>query len=411
MTHDINCNYQYTNLHKKLLIIVLLLLLFVTQASTDIYVSGLPLMAREFNVTPAKMNMTITYYVYTQAVLFLIMGPISDLCGRRKTILISLIISIIATFMISESKQLDQIILLRIVQAIGSASIYIVSRLIIKEVYDKEEILSVTGLFLLGLVLSPALAPVIGAIIIKYLDWRWCFRLIGIISMLLTFSGFFIIQESNHAIDKFRREFMPRKMLRNYLSVLTNWLFIRYLVVVGGTFASFYAFISMSSYMYINEYHISNIYYSYLFTFIALGYLIGNKIMIYLSKRGKSSHYLVLIGVKVAIFVVVLTALSIAFRNYTMLFIGLITLSGWLVRLATAFINPPIQVGVIHSFPNQSSYAVGLLSSLQYVFAAFGSWVVGIMPYEPSTNIIATTIIFTCITIIMFCLIKRHELE
>jgi DHA1 family bicyclomycin/chloramphenicol resistance-like MFS transporter len=411
MTHDINCNYQYTNLHKKLLIIVLLLLLFVTQASTDIYVSGLPLMAREFNVTPAKMNMTITYYVYTQAVLFLIMGPISDLCGRRKTILISLIISIIATFMISESKQLDQIILLRIVQAIGSASIYIVSRLIIKEVYDKEEILSVTGLFLLGLVLSPALAPVIGAIIIKYLDWRWCFRLIGIISMLLTFSGFFIIQESNHAIDKFRREFMPRKMLRNYLSVLTNWLFLRYLVVVGGTFASFYAFISMSSYMYINEYHISNIYYSYLFTFIALGYLIGNKMMIYLSKRGKSSHYLVLIGVKIAIFVVALTALSIAFRNYTMLFICLITLSGWLVRLATAFINPPIQVGVIHSFPNQSSYAVGLLSSLQYVFAAFGSWVVGIMPYEPSTNIIATTIIFTCITIIMFCLIKRHELE
>ena len=70
--------------------------------------------------------------------------------------------------------------------------------------------------------------------------------------------------------------------------------------------------------------------------------------MIYLSKRGKSSHYLVLIGVKDCYFVVVLTALSIAFRNYTMLFIGLITLSGWLVRLATAFINPPFRLS--HSF-------------------------------------------------------------
>ncbi len=411
MDQNIKYNYHYSTTQKKLLITLLLLLLFVTQASTDIYVSGLPLMAREFNVTPAKMNMTITYYVYTQAFLFLIMGPISDLCGRRKTILISLIISIIATFMISEIRQLDQIIFLRIVQAIGSASIYIVSRLIIKEVYDKEEILSVTGLFLLGLVLSPALAPVIGAIIIKYLDWRWCFRLIGIISILLTSCGFFVIKESNHEIDKFRREFMPRKMLRNYLSVLTDWLFIRYLVVVGGTFASFYAFISMSSYMYINEYHISNIYYSYLFTFIALGYLIGNKIMIYLSKRGKSSHYLVLIGVSIAIFVILLTAACIIFRNYTMLFIALITLSGWLIRLATAFINPPIQVGVIHAFPALSSYAVGLLSSFQYVFAAFGSWVVGIMPFEPSTNIIATTIIFTGITIIMFFLIKRQEFK
>jgi DHA1 family bicyclomycin/chloramphenicol resistance-like MFS transporter len=411
MTHDIKHNYQYTDLHKKLLITVLLLLLFVTQAATDIYVSGLPIMASEFNVSPAKMNMTITYYVYTQAFLFLIMGPVSDLLGRRKTILVSLGISTIATFMISESKDLEQIILLRIVQAIGSASVYIVSRLIIKEIYNKEEILSVTGLFLLGLVLSPALAPVTGAIIIKYLDWRWSFRFIGIVSIALTFIGFFIIKESNHAIEKFRQEFKPRKMLANYLSVLSNWLFIRYLVVVGGTSASFYAFISMSSYMYINEYHISSIYYSYLFTFIALGYLIGNKLMIYLSKNGKSGYQIVLIGVVIAFFVVILTTICIAFKNYTLLFIGLITLSGWLTRLATAFINPPIQVGVIQSFPALSSYAVGLLSSLQYVFAAFGSWVVGIMPFEPSTNIIATTIIFTGITIIMFSTIKHHELE
>jgi hypothetical protein len=133
--------------------------------------------------------------------------------------------------------------------------------------------------------------------------------------------------------------------------------------------------------------------------------------MIYLSKNGKSGYQIVLIGIVIAVFVVILTTISIAFKNYTLLFIGLITLSGWLTRLATAFINPPIQVGVIHSFPGLSSYAVGLLSSLQYAFAAFGSWIVGIMPFEPSTNIIATTIIFTGITITMFSTIKHHELE
>lgn len=400
---------HYSPAYKKMLIIILLLLLFVTQASTDIYVAGLPIMAREFAVTPAKMNLTITYYVYAQAFLFLIVGPISDLFGRRKTILIGLIISLIATFMISEGSNLNMIIGLRVFQAVGSAAVYIVSRLIIKEVYDKDEMLEVTGLFLLGLVLSPALAPVVGAFIINHLDWRWTFRFLGFFLIVLWVGCFIIVKESNHSISQYRRDFAPRAMLSNYFKVLSNWLFIRYLVVVGGTFASFYAFISMSSYMYINEYHISSLYYSYLFTAIAFGYLIGNKMMTYLAKTGYKPYNLVLIGVVIAIIVVILTGISILFRDNMVLFIGLITLSGWLTRLATAFINPPIQVGVIHSFPKESSYAVGLLSSLQYVFAAIGSWVVGIIPFEPSMNIIITTIGFSVITIVIFALIKHDE--
>ncbi len=397
--------------YKKRLIVILLLLLFVTQASTDIYVAGLPTMAKEFGVTPARMNLTITYYVYAQACLFLIMGPISDLFGRRKTILIGLLISLCATFLISESNSLTFIIFLRIFQAIGSASIYIVSRLIIKEVYNKNELLSVTGLFLIGLVLSPALAPVVGAFIIKHLDWRWSFRILGVMLIVLWCFAFIVIKESNLNVHKYRKDFMLSKMLCNYANVITNRLFLHYTVIVGGTFASFYAFISMSSYMYINEYHISSIYYSYLFTFIALGYLLGNKVMTYLNKSGVRPYNLVLVGIIIAVIVILLTLISIPFRNNLLVFIAMVTISGWLIRLATAFINPPIQVGVINAFPKNSSYAVGLLSSLQYVFAAFGSWFVGILPFEPSSNIIISTIVFSLVSLSAFLLIKPSELK
>lgn len=402
---------SYSKAYKRYLIILLMMLLFITQAATDIFVPGLPVMAREFGVSPAKMNMTISYYVCAQAILFLIMGIISDVAGRRNTILISLIISIIATFAISESHNVNLIIFYRVLQALGSGAVYIVSRLIIKEVYDSKEQLEITGIFMLGLVISPAIAPVIGAFIINHLDWRATFIFIGSSLSILTFLSFFVIKESNLQIDKHRSEFKLNKMLLNYYTVIINGLFIRYLFIVGGTFASFYAFIAMSSYMYIDEYHISNMYYSSLFMIIAMGYLIGNNIMIYKSRHGSSFYDLIKIGINISFAAIALTLLSLLLRDKVIIFIGLITIGGILIRLATAFINPPIQVGVIHAFPNNSSSAVGLISSIQYVFAAFGAWFVGIMPYQPSTNIIISTIGFTILTILAFYTLRPgHEM-
>lgn len=396
--------------YKKILITLLLTLLFITQAFTDIYVSGLPLMAREFNVTPAQMNHTITFYVYSQAFLFLIIGPISDILGHKRTIVVTLFCSLISTFIISESNSLNTILIFRIFQALGSAGVYIVSRLIIKEVYDKDEQLSVTGLFLLGLVLSPAIAPVAGAFIIKHLDWRWTFRILGLLLAAFWAILIVIVKESNSTTIKANQaNFNLFRLFGNYIFVLKNWLFIRYVLVVGGTFASFYAFITMSSYMYIDEYHISGVYYSYLFTLIAFGYLIGNKMMIFYSKRKVSPYTLVMIGITLGAIVCGLTLLSIIVRHEEIVFIGLITFAGWLTRLATAFINPPIQVEVIGSFGNRGSFAVGLLSSLQYVFAAFGSWFVGFLKYEPSMNIIISTILFTLLSIISFATLKHKD--
>ncbi|MDD3266800.1 MAG: MFS transporter [Burkholderiales bacterium] len=401
---------DYTKNYKRMLIVILLLLLFATQALTDIFVPGLPQMAREFGVLPAKMNMTITIYVYAQALAFLVMGILSDVFGRRKVTIISLIISIAATFAISEATNLNLIILLRFFQAFGSGAVYIISRLIIKEVYEKDEILEVTALFLLGLVLSPALAPVIGAFIEAHFGWRWCFRVIGIIIAGLFIAYCILVKESNLHTEELRNNFRLKQAANNYWSILTNGLFIRYVLVVGGTFASFYAFVSMSSYMFINEYHVPSTYYSYLFTFIAFGYLIGNKVLTYYSKQRVAPYSLVSVGIIIAIVAVIITLLCFLIKSSIVIFITMITLSGWLTRMATAFINPPIQVGVLQKFHEKSSYAVGLFSCMQYISGSIGSWFVGVIPYQPSTNILISTIVFGILTIVSFMFVKKEDL-
>ena len=394
--------------YKKILITLLFILLCITQAATDIFVPALPQMAHEFGVSSHDMSMTITYYVYAQATLFLVIGPISDLLGRKNTILFTLLITIISTFCISESKDLNAILFFRVFQALGSAGIFIVSKLVLKEVYAKEELLRVTGVVILGMILSPALAPVIGALILKYSSWRWIFRLLGIFLVVFWGIAILLLRESNHCTSEYRANFSITKLIKGYIVLLKSWLFIRYVFIVGGSFASFYAFITMSSYMYIQEFHVSEISYSYLFTFIAFAYFLGNKIMSYMINKKIATYDIVKVGIVIGVIVCVLSVVNWCIHSIV-LFIILITFCGWLTRLSTAFINPPIQVEVLYAFPEQSSSAVGLISSLQYVFGAIGSWSVGALDMLPSQSIIITTIAYTLISIAFFTLVKKKD--
>lgn len=399
---------MYTQNYKNKLIWLLITLLFITQACTDIYLPGLPDMAREFGVSPDYMNLTITVYVYTQACLFLIMGVISDLFGRKNTIIISLAIAVIASFTIAMTHNLNFIIILRSLQAIGSGAVYVVSRLIIKEVYDREEQIHITGLFVLGLVISPAIAPVIGSIIINSLGWRASFIIIGTSLAILGVFSYKFIQESNQNTKQNQANFHLKKLTNSYFSVLKSPLFIKFAFVVGGAFASFYAFISMSSYMYIDEYHIDNTYYSFIFTAIAMGYLLGNKIMLHLNKKKISPRIIVQIGVIIAILAGLLMILSLI-SNAKLIVLTIVSLGGLVTRIATAFINPPIQVEVTYYYQENSAMAIGLLSFLQYIFAGFGSWFVGKLPMTPSHSIVVSSIFFATMSLVAFIIIPKKD--
>lgn len=396
--------------YKKNLIWLLIALLFITQACTDIYLPALPDMAREFGVNPDKMNLTITVYVYTQAFLFLIMGVISNLFGRKKTIVYSLVISIIASFLIAISSNLYLIVFLRTLQAIGSGAVYVVSRLIIKEVYDREEQIHITGLFVLGLVISPAIAPVLGSLIIGIFNWRSCFIAIGISLGILVLISSKLIRESNLHMEENRTNFHISKVISSYICVLRSQVFIKFAIVIGGAFASFYAFISMSSYMYINEYHVNHTYYSFIFTAIAMGYLLGNKIMLFLNKRGVSPRKIVQAGIVIALiasFIMIISLIS----DTKLMVLGIISMGGLITRISTAFINPPIQVEVTHYFKEESAMAIGLLSFLQYIFAGFGSWFVGKLPLNPSHSIVISSIFFASMSLLAFISIAHKDFK
>jgi DHA1 family bicyclomycin/chloramphenicol resistance-like MFS transporter len=161
-------------------IVLMVLLLFATQACTDIFLSGLPSIAHEFHTSMTVTNLTISVYNTCQALVVLFIGVISDLRGRRATMLVCLALHIGATIWIALSSSMPWMIAMRVLQATGSAAVYIILRLIIKDTMEKKAQIHATGLLVVGLVLSPILAPVLGAWIIRLSSWRNCFWAIAL---------------------------------------------------------------------------------------------------------------------------------------------------------------------------------------------------------------------------------------
>jgi DHA1 family bicyclomycin/chloramphenicol resistance-like MFS transporter len=388
-----------TEKNRKISIVLMVLLLFATQACTDIFLSGLPMIAKEFGATMEVTNLTISIYNYSQAVVVLFIGVISDLRGRRATILTCLALHIGATIWIALSSSISWIIIMRVLQATGSAAVYIILRLIIKDTMDKKAQIHATGLLVVGLVLSPILAPVLGAWIIHLSGWRNCFWAIALFEAPLFAWAWMTISETNHKQAAFRSSFRLKNHFLSYVAVLQERYFLGMALIVGSVFAAFYAFISISSYLYINQFGMQQTSYAYVFIGIAVSYLIGNRLMSKLNADNLPPQRIIGLGISVSL-VGAACILGELVTRHPLVIIALITLGTCLLRLATALINPPAQVVVTNHFHERGSHALGMLTCVQYSFAAIGTMVVSGLPLTPSGNFMFSTSLFVALSLV-----------
>lgn len=392
--------------HRRGMIILMILMLFSTQACTDIFLSGLPAIASGFGVPVHSANLTISAYNYSQAAIVLFIGVVSDLYGRRSTLLICLALHIAASVWIALTASLFWMIGMRVVQAAGSAAVYIVLRLVIKDSMDQKAQIHATGLLVIGLVLSPILAPVVGAWIIGLSSWRGCFWFIALLEAPLFIWAWRAIGETNHQSAKLRAEFSWRRHFTAYSSVLGDRYFLSLALIVGSAFAAFYAFIGISSYLYISQYGVLPANYALVFIAVALSYLAGNRLMSKLNAAYVAPQRIVGIGIAISIAgaAAMLLAPSGAGR---LLVLGGMTVGTCLLRLATALINPPVQVIVTNQFAGNGSHALGLLTCIQYLFAAAGTMVVSGLPLQPDSSFMLTTAGFVLLATAGYMLARR----
>src|SRR5215470_12561419 len=122
----------------KVMLALLVLMTGVAPISLYMLVPALPVLAKTFDSSISLAQMTVSMYMVGIACSQLIMGPLSDKFGRRPVLLagISLMVAASAACVFAES--LPQLIAARFFQALGGASGMVISRAIVRDLYERE---------------------------------------------------------------------------------------------------------------------------------------------------------------------------------------------------------------------------------------------------------------------------------
>jgi hypothetical protein len=135
--------------------------------STDLYLPALPGIANYFGVSADLANLTLILFFIFFSAGTLFWGPLSDKHGRRPVLLIGLSIYSAASLGCAGSWDIYQLIAFRILQAIGGGGAVAVAMAMIRDVYDSKSREPILAMVQSMVLISPAAAPVLGALLLK----------------------------------------------------------------------------------------------------------------------------------------------------------------------------------------------------------------------------------------------------
>jgi EmrB/QacA subfamily drug resistance transporter len=137
--------------------------------------TALPDMAKSFGVEAVDLNIGISAYLITLAVLIPASGWIADRFGARKVFSLALAIFTLASVLCGLSTSLESFVAMRILQGVGGALMVPVGRLAVLRTTPKHQLITAIATLTWPALVAPIIGPPLGGFITSYANWRWIF--------------------------------------------------------------------------------------------------------------------------------------------------------------------------------------------------------------------------------------------
>lgn len=150
--------------------------------------TALPDMAKSFGVQAVDLNIGISAYLITLAVLIPASGWIADRFGARKVFTLALAIFTLASVLCGLSESLESFVAMRILQGVGGALMVPVGRLAVLRTTPKHQLITAIATLTSPALVAPIIGPPLGGFITSYANWRWIFFInvpLGILAIAL----------------------------------------------------------------------------------------------------------------------------------------------------------------------------------------------------------------------------------
>ena len=134
-----------------------------------------PHIARDLGVPPVAVNVAITAYVLTLAVLIPISGWLTDRYGARRIFVTAITVFTLASAGCAAATSLPMLVATRVLQGVGGAMMVPVGRLVVIRTTAKTDLVRAIAYLTWPALVAPLLAPALGGVLSTYASWRLIF--------------------------------------------------------------------------------------------------------------------------------------------------------------------------------------------------------------------------------------------
>ncbi len=229
------------------LIVVLGMLIALGPLSIDMYLPAFPQIATDLSASTSAVQLTLTGMLAGLATGQLVIGPLSDVFGRRRPLLVGLAVHLLASLLAAAAPNIAVLSVVRVLQGFAGAAISVVALATVRDLFSGSAVARTMSRLMLVIGLAPILAPTLGGFVLQLTDWRGIFVVLAVAALLLSAVAFLGLRET---LPPERRSAPGlRSTLRTYRSLFADRTFVALVLIAGLMFASIFAYVGSASFV------------------------------------------------------------------------------------------------------------------------------------------------------------------
>ncbi|HET8672382.1 MAG TPA: Bcr/CflA family multidrug efflux MFS transporter [Thermoleophilaceae bacterium] len=344
--------------------------------SIDMYLPGLPAMAKGFDASASAAQLTLTACLVGLAVGQLLAGPLSDRLGRRPPLLLGIAAYSASSLLCALAPSVEVLTVLRLVQGLTGAAGIVISRAVVRDLYSGRAAASFFSVLMLVNGLAPILAPVIGGQLLKVTSWRGVFVTLAAIGAAMLLSTAAVLRET--LPPERRTAHGLRQTLGRMGALGRDRVFMGYALAAGLAVGAMFCYIAGSPFVLEDIYGISPQLFSAVFAVNACGIVaasqLGRRLL-----RSVSPRALLYGGLAASAGggVALLCAVAIGGLGVWSVLVPL-----FVVVSAVGIVMPNATALAMQDHPEMAGSASALVGMLQFVVGALLAPLVGVAGRE-----------------------------
>jgi DHA1 family bicyclomycin/chloramphenicol resistance-like MFS transporter len=342
--------------------VVLLLgaLIALGPLSIDLYLPALPDLTEDLSASPSAVQLTLTGMLVGLGLGQLVIGPLTDIYGRRRPLLIGIAVNVVTALLCSVAPSILVLDLLRVLQGVGAAAASVVAMAVVRDLFTGRAAAAVISRLVMVMGLAPVLAPSLGSAVLQVGSWRTVFLVLAGLGILLAVLAAVALKETLPPERRVAPGF--RSTLQGYRVLLRDPTLVGFMMVASLTMAAVFAYVSGASFVLQDGFGLDERTFGLLFGVGAVGLIASSQVNVVLLRRFNPGAILS-------------TALAVAAVAATVLLLNAVTGTGglfgilvpvWVVMAMVALCGPNATALALAEHGERAGAAAALLGAAQF---------------------------------------------